>query len=55
MNYYTMLIKNKEKVKMEKLITYIAVDDNAPDYPRAWGQGKDHITAKLNCEIALRK
>ena len=40
---------------MEKLITYIAVDDNAPDYPRAWGQGKDHITAKLNCEIALRK
>jgi len=40
---------------MEKLITYIATDSNAPDFPRAWGQGETHLVAKLRCEIAIRK
>ena len=40
---------------MNETITYIAVDDNAPDFPRAWGQGETHLTAKLLCEIALRE
>ena len=40
---------------MNETITYIAVDDNAPDFPRAWGQGETHLIAKLRCEIAIRE
>ena len=50
-----MLIINKGESKMTKIITYIATDNNAPDFPRAWGQGETHLIAKLRCEIAIRE
>ena len=34
---------------------YIAVEKNTPDVPRAWGEGKTDVEAKLQCEIALRE
>jgi len=40
---------------MNETITYIAVDNNAPDFPRARGEGKNHLIAKLRCEIAIRE
>tara|TARA_A100001391_G_scaffold197214_1_gene176916 strand:+ start:216 stop:473 length:258 start_codon:yes stop_codon:yes gene_type:complete len=50
-----MLVTNKGESKMTKIITYIATDSNAPDFPRAWGQGETHLIAKLRCEIAIRE
>tara|TARA_R100000655_G_C2852266_1_gene169802 strand:+ start:195 stop:455 length:261 start_codon:yes stop_codon:yes gene_type:complete len=50
-----LTINKRESKNMTNKITYIATDDNAPNFPRAWGQGENHITAKLNCEIALRE
>ena len=39
----------------EKTIKYIAVEKITPDVPRAWGEGKTDIEARLQCEIALRE
>ena len=40
---------------MNEMITYIAVEDDTPDCPRAWGKGETHLIAKLRCEIAIRE
>ena len=37
------------------MIRYIAAERDTPDVPRAWGEGKTDLIARLQCEIALRE
>ena len=37
------------------MIKYIAAERDTPDVPRAWGEGKTDLIARLQCEIALRE
>jgi len=37
------------------MVKYIAAERNTPDVPRAWGEGKTDLIARLQCEIALRE
>ena len=39
----------------DKMIRYIAVQHDTPDVPRAFGEGKTHDEALLQCEIAIRE
>ena len=39
----------------DKMIKYIAAERDTPDVPRAWGEGKTDLIARLQCEIALRE
>jgi|TARA_R100001480_G_scaffold137726_1_gene134750 hypothetical protein len=37
------------------MIRYIAVEKATPDIPRVWGEGKNDLIARYQCEIALRE
>ena len=37
------------------MIKYIAVQNDTPDVPRAWGEAQTHDEAVLQCEIAIRE
>jgi hypothetical protein len=41
--------------EVEDMIKYIAAERDTPDVPRAWGEGKTDLIARLQCEIALRE
>jgi len=46
---------NPQHMIKEKTIKYIAVEKDTPDVPRARGEGKTDLIARLQCEIALRE
>ena len=46
------MFNNNER---DKMIKYIAAERDTPDVPRAWGEGKTDLIARLQCEIALRE